>query len=112
MSKKKRKNKPIRIHLSAFTLIELLAVIAIFVLIRSIIVSILFIGLRGARKSDLLDQIRQNGNVAMSQITRNIRFARSYSLNPPDPVSCLGPVPLTVQSVNVVSLTDSFQTKY
>src|SRR5256885_8604568 len=58
-----------------FTLIEMLAVISIFGVVSSIIVSILFVGLRGARKSEVLNAIRQNGNVAISQVQRNVRFA-------------------------------------
>jgi len=52
-----------------YTLIELLAVIIIFVIIGSIIAGILYASLRGVTKARINDVVAQNGNFALSNIT-------------------------------------------
>src|SRR3981081_1899914 len=75
-----------------FTLIEMLTVISIFGVVSAIIISILFVGLRGARKSELLNIIRQNGNIAVSQVQRNVRFASTLN----SPTTCVPSVSIPV----------------
>lgn len=115
--KKLRQNQQIERdqHTSAgFTLLELLIVIAVFSVISTIMVSILFVGLRGAHKSDLLNVIRQNGQTAMTQMVRNIRFAKSID----DPITgnattCVNPLgPTPMPFIVVRSLTDNLETTY
>jgi prepilin-type N-terminal cleavage/methylation domain-containing protein len=69
-----------------FTLIELLVVIGIFVLITTIILSILIVVLRGTKNSDSIILVRQNGQYAMAQMVRMIRFAKNLD----SPVVCDG----------------------
>jgi prepilin-type N-terminal cleavage/methylation domain-containing protein len=77
-----------------FTLIELLTVIGIFAIIGTLAVSILSLTLRGTKKSDLLVAVRGSGNTTLSQIVKNIRYAKRLNA----PTSC-------VPSVNVSSVT-------
>jgi prepilin-type N-terminal cleavage/methylation domain-containing protein len=67
-----------------FTLIELLVVISIFVILTTIILSTLIVVLRGSKNSDSLILVKQNGNYAMTQMIRMIRFAKSLD----SPVTC------------------------
>ncbi|SRR6266571_1262064 len=90
-----------------FTLIELLAVIAIFGVISTIILSILVIGFRGGKKSDLLNTIRQNGDIAMSQMERKIRYAQSLNT----PASCVS-TQSDLSAIAITSLDDNVQTTY
>jgi type II secretory pathway pseudopilin PulG len=60
-----------------FTLIELLVVMGIFIIITTVVVSILVIVLRGTNKSDSIVIVRQNGENAMAQMVRMMRFAKS-----------------------------------
>jgi prepilin-type N-terminal cleavage/methylation domain-containing protein len=89
-----------------YTFIELLAVISIFSVIGIAIVSILFTTLRGSRKSDLLVMLKQNGDFAISQMTNNIRYAKSLDT----PASCTTPV--TTKTITISSATDNGQTTY
>lgn len=69
-----------------FTLVEILVTSGIFIIITTIIVSILFIILRGAKKSDSIVIVRQNGEQAMAQMVRIMRFAKSLDY----PATCDG----------------------
>lgn len=71
MRNKKEFNK------SGFTLVETLVVSSIFIVISVLIIAILIIVLRGAKKSDSIILVRQNGEHAMAQMVRMMRFARS-----------------------------------
>lgn len=59
-----------------FTLIELLAVTMATATVGVMIVIIFFSGLRGANKSNSLTLVRQNGTYLISQMAKEIRFAR------------------------------------
>ena len=59
-----------------FTLIELLASIAVIVVIGSVIAGIIKSSLRGSNKTNTIEAIRQNGNYALSQISKNIEYAQ------------------------------------
>jgi prepilin-type N-terminal cleavage/methylation domain-containing protein len=89
-----------------FTLIELLTVIAILSVIGGIVVSVLTVTLRGTKKADQLEVARQNGDTALSQIVKGIRYAKSLD----DPTSCVGTK--TVSSVTITSLDTNTQTVY
>lgn len=69
------KNKKIQ---AGFTLIELLAVMIILVVVGTIITSILVSTLRSGDKSTTTNDIRQNGNYAMAQMSKMITFAKSF----------------------------------
>lgn len=61
-----------------FTLIELLVVMLILGFIGSIAVGIVASALRGANKSAVITNIRQNGNYAISQMTKMIAYAQEF----------------------------------
>lgn len=61
---------------AGFTLIELLAVMVVFVSVSGIVITILFSALRGTNKTNTISVVRQNGNYAISQMTKMIRFAK------------------------------------
>lgn len=89
-----------------YTLVELLSVIGILSVIGVIVVTVTFITLRGAQKSDVSELVRQNGDAALSQMVRTIRYAKSLDA----PRTCT--TPATVQTITVSSLTDGDQTTY
>lgn len=61
-----------------FTLIELLASIIVLVAIGSVIAGIISSSLRGASKTNSIETIRQNGNYAISQISKDIEYAPPF----------------------------------
>lgn len=100
---------PLISHLSSrsgFTLVELLLAIAIFSVIGTVSLSILFMTLRAGKKSDLLIVLKQNGNAAMSQVVKNIRYAKSLDI----PTSCVTPV--TVSQITLTSIADNGSTEF
>ena len=64
---------------SGYTLIELLAVITIVVVVGVIITGILISSLRGGSKSNVLDNVRQNGNSTITQMSKMIIYAQSFN---------------------------------
>lgn len=91
---------------NGFTLIEMLVVITMVAVIGTLVVTILAMTLRGSRKADLVSNIKQNGNAAISQIVRQIRYAKSLDI----PTSCVPSA--TMQSLTVTSFTDDRQTTF
>lgn len=70
-----------------FTLVELLVVIGVFSITGTIVVLILFATIRASKKTSIQIILKQNGNAAISQITKNVRYAKSMEYpsdcNPP-----------------------------
>ncbi|MEK7605958.1 MAG: type II secretion system protein [Patescibacteria group bacterium] len=94
---------------SGFTLIELLAVIAITGVVGSMMFGILFSTLQGANKSESLGIIQQNGNFALGQITKMVR----YSTDILDPTTCYtAPTPTPVQqsSISILNVDNNITT--
>jgi len=91
---------------SGFTLLEILAIMGVIVAMGSIILSTVFIFLRGSSKSDLLVTIKQNGDFALSQMVKSLRYAKSVD----DPVSCVPTANL--QHITFTSLADGGQTTF
>lgn len=91
---------------AGFTLIEILAASSVFMVIGTAVLSVLFVSLRASKKSDLLINLRQNGNSALTQMARQIRYANSLE----DPISCLPPV--NQSSITITSGTDSTETTF
>lgn len=89
-----------------YTLVELLSVIGILSVIGVIVVTVTFITLRGAQKSDTNELVRQNGDAALSQMVRTIRYAKTLDT----PASCVTPV--VIESVTISSLLDGGKTTY
>ncbi len=85
-----------------FTLVEVLVVSGIFIIITTVVVSIFFIILRGSKKSDSIVIVRQNGEQAMAQMVRIMRFAKSLD----------DPCPLIDQSSVTITAADVAQTVY
>jgi prepilin-type N-terminal cleavage/methylation domain-containing protein len=89
-----------------YTLVELLTVIGILSVIGVIVLSVLFITLRGTEKSNALEIVRQNGDAALSQMVKDIRYAKTLET----PGSCSPAT--TTSSVTIISLNDSGRTTY
>lgn len=81
-----------------FTLLELLVATAIFTILATVIISVLFTSLRASKKSDVTILLNRAGNNALSQMVRTIRYAESLD----DPTSCVPSV--TQSSVTVTAL--------
>lgn len=64
---------------TGFTLIEVLIVMLVLVTVGSIILSIFIIALIGASKTRNQQIVRENGNFAISQITRQIQYAKRFN---------------------------------
>lgn len=60
-----------------FTLIEMLVMVAIMVTVGSLAAIIFFTTLKGASKSDVIREVKQNGEYALSVMERMIRNAKS-----------------------------------
>ena len=61
-----------------FTIVEILAVIIVFISIGSIATAVFFTSLRVVNKSNSLASLRENGNYAMNQMTKMIRYAVDF----------------------------------
>jgi len=91
---------------NGFTLIELLVVIGVFIVLVTIVLSVIFTVFRGTTKSDSIIIVKQNGEYALSQMVKKMRFAKS--LNIPSTVG--GSTPscssggVSVQSVQVTNV--------
>lgn len=88
-----------------FTLVEILAVMMVFGIIGGISAGILVTTLRTSNKSNMITQVKQNGDYAISQIAKTIR--NSYSLTYP-PLPCGdASSPTVTQYISVVDSTGS-----
>jgi prepilin-type N-terminal cleavage/methylation domain-containing protein len=70
-----------RLNQSGFTLIELLTSIAILAVVGTIVTSVLTSSLRGSNKTTVVENIRQNGDYALSQISKDITYAQPFDGN-------------------------------
>lgn len=61
-----------------YTLVELLAVILVLVSVGGIIIAIVTTSFRGGNRSINVNQVRQEGNFALTQMSRTIRYAKSF----------------------------------
>ena len=94
------------INQKGYTLFELLTVIGILSVVGALVVSIIFVSLRGAKKSDLIETLRQNGDTAMTQMVKQIRYAGSLTT----PASCVPST--TTSSITITSLTSNAPTTF
>lgn len=111
---------------SGYTLIELLAVIIILVTVGGLITSILVTSLRGGNKSNTTNEVRENGNYIISQMSKMITFAKSFDgvstdgtpnsyvancivTQPPPPTPA--PAPVSYQYIKITSF-DGGQTVF
>lgn len=78
INKLKFKNEKLKIN-KGFTLVELLVVMIVILAVGSVVVSVILSTLRGANKANSLDNVRRNGNYAVAQITKMIRYAQSFN---------------------------------
>ena len=92
--------------LGGFTLIELLVFVAILGIIGSIVLSVLFTTFRVSKKADTLVELRQSGNAVISQVAKNIRYAKNLDY----PNTCVGGV--NVNYITITSTIDNAQTKF
>lgn len=61
-----------------FTLVEILAVIVVFIVIGSVATATFFTSLRTVNKSNSLASLRENGNYTLNQVTKTIRYAVKF----------------------------------
>jgi prepilin-type N-terminal cleavage/methylation domain-containing protein len=71
MKTKKQFNK-------GFTLVELLVSLVIIASFGTIVMNIVTSTFRGTSKTDIINKVRENGNYAISEITRTIKYAKSF----------------------------------
>lgn len=89
-----------------FTLIELLVVMSIFVIVGGLIISILFVTFRGSNKSESMSIVKQNGTFALSQMVKQIRYAKALS----SPATCVPSA--TAPAITITSINDDGQTTF
>lgn len=61
-----------------FTLVELLAVSAVMVVVSVIVTATITSSLRGTTKTNTINDVRQNGNYAIAQVSKMIEYAKSF----------------------------------
>lgn len=89
-----------------FTLMELLTVIGILSIVGIICVSVVSLTLRTTKKTDLLEYARINGDNALTEMVRSIRYAQTLT----SPATCT--TTTTVSSITITSLLDHQPTTY
>ncbi len=62
-----------------FTLVEVLASIIVLVAVGSIIAGIVTSSLRGTNKTNTIENIRQNGNYTLNQMSKNVEYAQVFN---------------------------------
>jgi prepilin-type N-terminal cleavage/methylation domain-containing protein len=89
---------------SGFTLVELLAVLSIFVVVGMFITSILISTLRNTNKTNAVAAVQTNGSYAIDQMSKLIRSARALDAS----VSC-GTIanPVSASSLAVIGADDN-----
>lgn len=90
-----------------YTLIELLAVMVVFVVIGGIVLAIIFSTLRATTKANTLAYLRQNGNYAISQMVKMVRDAEKFDgvkIDTSDTYSLLcTPPPVSYHYLKIIS---------
>lgn len=90
-----------RIQRSGFTLIELLVASAIIITATTVVVAILASSFRGVNKATFSEEVRQNGNSAISRMSRMLQFAESFQDSSTDGLNY---APACIQGTNYQSL--------
>jgi prepilin-type N-terminal cleavage/methylation domain-containing protein len=67
-----------KITKNGYTLVELLAVIIVLVVVGTIVSSTLVSVLRSSNKSTVTENVRKNGNYAISQMSKMIAYAQKF----------------------------------
>lgn len=81
-----------------FTLVEMLAVIIVLVTVGGIVFGVLFASLRGSNRATLLSDVQDNGDYALTEMARVIRFSQAVVT----PDSCvLGPTPTPISTTSI-----------
>ena len=62
-----------------FTLVELLTTIIVLVAVGAVIGGIVTSSFRGTNKTNVIENIRQNGNYVLAQVARNIEYAKVFN---------------------------------
>jgi prepilin-type N-terminal cleavage/methylation domain-containing protein len=94
-----------RMREDGFTLVEMLAVVSIFVVVGGIAMTILVASFRTGHKTDIITLAQQNGNYALSQMAKTLRNARRIVT----PFPCVTPV--NTDTVTVIT-PDNEQVTY
>lgn len=66
---------------AGFTLIELLVVIGVLSVVGSIMTGVVTFSLRGANKTQTIENIRQSGNYTISQMGKTIQYAETFDVS-------------------------------
>lgn len=61
-----------------YTLVELLAAMILLITVGSIMAGIIVVSLRGSNRSTNVNDIRQEGNFALSQMTKMVSYAQTF----------------------------------
>lgn len=61
-----------------FTLVELLVVMVVVVTVGVVISGILFSALRGSNKSKAINNLENNGNYVIAQVSKTVRFSKKF----------------------------------
>lgn len=69
---------------AGFTLVEVMVVLVIILVVGTMIVGVMFAVARNANKAKALDAVKKNGNYAIEQMGRSIRYARTFDGVSPD----------------------------
>lgn len=104
---------------NGFTMVELLAVLGVIVVVGAVASAIIVSSLRAASKANQVNIVRQNGNFALLQMSRTIRYAKSFAgvstdnssyltdCSLPSPAPNPTPVPTRYSSVKVILFDDT-----
>ncbi len=91
-----------KINKNGFSLIEMLVVMAVFAVLTVVMTQVLFVTIRGAKKSDATVRVRQNLESAVGSMERQLHNAVDIPECPnPDPLT------LTLEDINGAGTTFS-----
>lgn len=72
---------------AGFTLIELLVALVLIASFGAIVLNIITSTFRGTSKTDIINKVRENGNYTISEITRTIKYSKTFDGASADGVS-------------------------
>jgi type II secretory pathway pseudopilin PulG len=89
-----------------FTLVELLSSIIVLVAVGSVIAGIITSSLRGTNKTTTIENIRQNGNYTLAQMSKNIEYAQVFNGLSNDGVNYVTSCPFSLASTPAAVTTN------
>lgn len=89
-----------------FTFIELLVTVGIIIVLTTVVAQILFSTIRSNTKSEVIREVKQNGDIAIDIMSRMMQQSLSVSVPPPASCKDISVTPAVQDSSGSITLTN------